>query len=575
MSWSPFHVASLPSLRPGQSSPAGPSIEKPALSHVPSSSSSQFGQNATHLTHHSSAIGTWSPERKAAPLGPLTVKQSEQHVKAKTQDATLRSRPSLTGSAASRSSPNELQKKPEEQVSAHRKSLAVSIGKRSDQSSTRTAFHNDVNSAKYKEFFFRLTDEELAVFRRKHRKGPTYAGFSDSAIAKELNRLGRGWDGYVRARRRAEEQGSLDEFLRHFQTERRLMSTGLPLPVGAISMQVAAAVAEGSSQAVPGQTSKFLGHDRAKVDRPKELSMADVGIQPKMVADWGVSTVEPEDLGNKGSYEYAHDQYASGFHSELPEPEPTEIGIAQSDLTNDYQAPDSMAKSEANFQAQHWGRPKGSKNKTIALSSLLDRPRPRRVEARPDYRIRRIRERYPDLPPKPPSPTPRDLYNDTQPQFLQFMCEWTGCKAILNNLARLRKHVGIVHGQEARNTLCCGWGRCGRDDSTGVLSIFRCIEEFDEHLQKLHMESVKWHLGDGRFGQGVVVKARGMGDTSYLFRNGKQITPSIKNQRPETLAEWRARKERLKEILLKTALNAPSDTEGVEIGEDTQDSILS
>ncbi|KUI74500.1 hypothetical protein VM1G_10120 [Cytospora mali] len=563
MSWSPFHLASLPS------------TEKTALSHAPSSSSPQFGQTTTHLAQHGRAIGTWGPPKKKAPLRPLTVKQSEQHLKAKTQDATLRSSPSLTGSAASRSSPNEVRKKPEERGSAHSKSHPVSLGKRSDQSSTRTAFHDDVNSAKYKEFFFRLTDEELAVFRRKHRKGPTYAGFGDSAIARELHRLGRGWEGYVRARRRAEEQGSLDEFLKHFQTERGLMSTGLPLPVGAISMQVAAAVAEGSSQAVPGKNPKFPGHDRARVDRSKQLNMAAGGLQPKMVADWGVSTVEPGDLGNKGSYEHAHDQCASGFNSELPEPEPTEIGIAPSDLTNQYRALDFRAKSEADFQAQYRGLPKGSKDKTLALSSLLDRPRPRRVEARPDYRIRRIRERHPDLPPKPPSPTPRDLYDHSQPQFLQFMCEWTGCKAILNNLARLRKHVGIVHGQEARDTLCCGWGKCGRDDSTGVLSIFRCIEELNEHLQKLHMESVKWHLGDGRLGQGVVGKERSMGDTSYLFRNGEQITPSIQNQMTETLAEGRVRKERLKEILLKTALEAPSDAEVVEIGEDAQDSILS
>jgi hypothetical protein len=88
------------------------------------------------------------------------------------------------------------------------------------------------------------------------------------------------------------------------------------------------------------------------------------------------------------------------------------------------------------------------------------------------------------------------------------------------------------------------------------------------------MESMKWHLGDGRLGQGLVVRDSGTGDTSYLYLNGKQVTPSVTNQRTETLAEWRARKERLKEILLKAALNAPSDSEGLDNDDASQDSVL-
>ncbi|ROW10169.1 hypothetical protein VMCG_01853 [Cytospora schulzeri] len=422
--------------------------------------------------------------------------------------------------------------------------------------------------------FFRLTDEELAMFRRKQRKGPTYVGFSNFSIAQELNRLGRGWKGYVRAKCEAEEEGRVEELWRRFQAERRLITKGLPLPVGAISMEAAAGAAEGSSMTASRSNEQLIGHDRDKANGPKEMGMAAVEPRPVMATDLRKGLVVQEDQVDERPNEHAPGNRIPLPMPQSSEPDPTEPDIVPSDATDQHQPPELTATSKTDSQHLHRGRPRGSKNDKAASSSLIDRPRPRRVETRPDYRIRRIRERHSELPPKPPSPTPRTFYDHTQPRFLQFKCEWTGCKAVLNNVANLRKHVGIVHGQEARDTLCCSWGKCGRDDSTGVLSIFASIDDLDVHLRTLHLESVKWHLGDGRLGKGLVVKDSGMGDTSYLYSSGKQVTPSITNQRTETLAELRARKERLREILLKTALNAPSDSECVDSDEDTQDFVL-
>lgn len=496
----------------------------------------------------------------------------QQHARAKTQDTTTLSNsryvPSLTKSSPSRYSTGFDKTVPATYKPQRSKQVGLSSSKKSAQSSAKTKPPNQVKPRDEGIFFFRLTEEELAKFRRKNRKGPTYEGFGDVAIAQELNRLGRGWEGYCRSRLEAEEEGKLDEFQQRFQTEHMFMSTGISLPVGAISMQAAMDAARADDNSASKMTGKLYGNDKIKVNGSKELSMTTVNLQQEPRADLETSSAA---TGNQDR----EDPYAMPAS---PEPESVDFELLPSDSTDDYQPPESTTMSKADSPDRHKGRPKGSKNNTISLSTVVDRPRPKRVETRPDYRIRRIRERHPRpyLPPRPPSPTPRDLYDQSQPRFLQFKCEWAGCKALLNNTANVRKHVGIVHGQEARDTLCCNWGKCGRDDSTGVLSIFGCIEDLEVHLQTLHMESMKWHLGDGRLGRGLVVKGSGMGDTSYLYSNGKQVTPSITKQRTETLAEWRARKERLKEILLKTAMNARSDSELEVLGgdEDSHESVL-
>lgn len=580
MTLSPFKTVSLPSLRPGQTSPAAPSKEKPIQSE---SSLMKAGRNATNLLKHGIAAGHGNGGQnspKPAPSRPRISKQTQQHVGDSLQDAPSIHRPSSGGSGASRPAPQKSQNTKAEfsrQQCQQKgrlpsrdlhfgKGAQLSSGTNSNQPATHSELIKSVNPAKDHLFYFRLTDEELRNFKRRNRKGPTFTGFSDRAIAKELNRLGRGWEGFDRASRKAEDEGQIDEFLRRFQTERRLMSTGLPLPEGAVSMQAAAHAVDGDSRTVAKWTERFPSLDLAKTKRPKELSRHAIGSQLGTAAGGGTSSPAPNDRDGKGLYDYTRDRHTTGSTPAPPKLDAADVEMIPPDSTNQGQHQQLLGFSESDFQPRHRGRPEGSKNEAISLTPPLDRPRPRRVQARPDYRIRRIRERKPDAPLRVPSPTARDLYDSIQPNFPQFKCEWTGCKAILNNTTNLRKHVGIVHGQEARETLCCSWGKCGRDDSTGVFSAFASIEGLEDHLETLHLESVKWHLGDGRRGQGIVLKGSALGDTSYMLWNGRQVTPSIRHQKIETPAERRARRDRLRAIVLKAALDAPSDSEDVEIG---------
>ena len=135
--------------------------------------------------------------------------------------------------------------------------------------------------------------------------------------------------------------------------------------------------------------------------------------------------------------------------------------------------------------------------------------RPKRVLQRPDYRIPPLFESSPeppsspDLPPRMPSPTPREIYDRAQPKFIQYPCEWNGCKAVLKNLGTLQNHIRIVHAEEARDTLCCRWGYCGSNTPT----TYESAEGLENHFETAHLEPLKWRLGDGTKGQEFVAKA--------------------------------------------------------------------
>lgn len=189
----------------------------------------------------------------------------------------------------------------------------------------------------------------------------------------------------------------------------------------------------------------------------------------------------------------------------------------------------------------------------------------------------RIRPTRPETaPPQPtflPPHLPRktldddDIYHEAAqlPTFVRFPCEWHGCRAVLSNLDRLKRHIGIAHGHEARRTLRCRWDACGQlpdedDDMNPVATpaSFATIGELDEHVGTLHVRSVMWRLGDGPRGD----KGGYLGDLGvvpgqdssagepprYLFWAGEQVTPWIKDQRIETPAERRQRKRRLDEF---------------------------
>lgn len=133
---------------------------------------------------------------------------------------------------------------------------------------------------------------------------------------------------------------------------------------------------------------------------------------------------------------------------------------------------------------------------------------------------------------------------------------------MLNNLSILRNHVGVVHGPEARKKLRCRWGACGQFEEGDLAApvAFATIEDLDHHAQSRHMVSLMWHMGDGRKGMGIVVDQSGHDDCpSYLFWNGKQVTPSVKDQKMETLEERRQRKERLRVFLASCGLAGGSE----------------
>ncbi len=54
---------------------------------------------------------------------------------------------------------------------------------------------------------------------------------------------------------------------------------------------------------------------------------------------------------------------------------------------------------------------------------------------------------------------PRRIYEKLRPGFIPFGCEWLDCKAELQNMATLRKHVMVVH----RRAEACGWGKCSKE----------------------------------------------------------------------------------------------------------------
>ena len=99
----------------------------------------------------------------------------------------------------------------------------------------------------------------------------------------------------------------------------------------------------------------------------------------------------------------------------------------------------------------------------------------------------------------------------TSPSFQVFKCRWQGCVAELHNLETLRKHVFKLHVRkvaedksdafEAVNPRTpCLWLGCEQDgvfsSSTGPPK-FGSEDGLKEHIDKRHLKSVAWELGDG------------------------------------------------------------------------------
>lgn len=177
----------------------------------------------------------------------------------------------------------------------------------------------------------------------------------------------------------------------------------------------------------------------------------------------------------------------------------------------------------------------------VDLSKVREKVRVRRAAA-PAPGTQGIRKRR-GRPPRPPSPSPREIYEGLGLKFLPFLCEWRGCKAELHNLETLGRHVGVVHCERGQSA--CLWGGCAEGSSAR----FGSAEELEGHVKEAHLVPFAWHVGDG-----PKVSLPGIpgpeGDEElpdYLFdAEGRQVTPSVRDQQVEDLATSKARKLKLK-----------------------------
>lgn len=126
-------------------------------------------------------------------------------------------------------------------------------------------------------------------------------------------------------------------------------------------------------------------------------------------------------------------------------------------------------------------------------------------------------------PPRGPAKAPERPHSRLgQPHYQPFLCEWRGCKAELQNLETLRRHVYGVHGKAVSpvnfGAKACLWGKCGRggksrngDDEEGDVEmggmaqqeLYGDEEAFKEHLEKAHIVPLSWHMGDGPRGSTI------------------------------------------------------------------------
>ena len=97
------------------------------------------------------------------------------------------------------------------------------------------------------------------------------------------------------------------------------------------------------------------------------------------------------------------------------------------------------------------------------------------------------------------------------PSFQVFKCQWQGCGSELHNLETLRKHIYIVHGraetsgseasvEAAQKRIPCLWNGCEQEgvfsNTTGTMK-FEDRDSWKAHVERGHLETVAWELGDG------------------------------------------------------------------------------
>jgi hypothetical protein len=203
------------------------------------------------------------------------------------------------------------------------------------------------------------------------------------------------------------------------------------------------------------------------------------------------------------------------------------------------------------------GRPKGwRKPQPAAAASTPEKaPRPagdvprgprqaKVVALNTDMTIKRRRG---GRPRKEPEKKARDVYKTLQAKFISFKCEWHGCKAELHNTETLRRHLQVVHVRAAAPPRC-QWGKCA---DRSPPRHYTTTEDLARHLDRRHLETFVWLCGDGP--KNSLGAVRGQDDDAlpaYLFyKDGTQVTPSIRDQKLEDAHTYRKNQARLREML--------------------------
>lgn len=472
MSWSPSKRRSLPSLRPGQSSPLATTTVKRA---APEASQ----------VHSSSG---WRSPRKRTAGGPSGLLKSSS-VPAQIPNYSqlhIDNKPTPTSGGKKTARPSKEPRSPSKSSK--------------DVSKQRLSFPNPgrpplTPTPGVISPFFSLTNQEINNLRKRLHRGISYVQFKDTSVARELDRLGRGWKGYLRAKNKAEQEGEVDELWRLVRPE----VEDTQLRPGAISVETAALAAQSNYTTSAG------------------------GLRPTLAAEVRWLREEPRSLMSflPGSSSASHES-------------------SSSESTIVWRPPSSLPVPEAEPQLELLQRGSPETSNHVPIS------RPRRVLKRPDYRIQPLPESSPAgaLPSRIPSPTPRQIYDKTQPNFPRYQCEWNRCKAILINLDTLQKHIRIVHGNEARITLCCSWESCG----THNLGKYASVEILEHHFETMHLASIKKSLSNGLKDHNVMAKASDVGFSLQDFRSGARVKLFMRDQKTKSPEEWRSTRERLRNL---------------------------
>jgi hypothetical protein len=87
-------------------------------------------------------------------------------------------------------------------------------------------------------------------------------------------------------------------------------------------------------------------------------------------------------------------------------------------------------------------------------------------------------------------------------------------------------------------------------------------EDLESHVENEHLIPLTWHVGDGPRNNGIVgVDGKGEREDrlpAYLFdKEGRQVTPSVRDQKVESEEERKERQKRLRRVLFERDRNAP------------------